>query len=90
MKIEQCLITTEDELVDRMVDRFLSWRLPKEFGPDAGISFAHRTDYDSPYWPTGTNLFSAVQAREMVRHMLGVQELVNDAQRSPEHTHKRD
>lgn len=79
MRIEQCIVTTEDELVARMVNRFLGWKIPKEFHPDAGISFTHRTDYDSPYWPTGTNLFTAEQARTMVRHMLGVGELVPTA-----------
>jgi hypothetical protein len=26
-------------MIDQMVDRFLSWKLPKDFSPDAGISF---------------------------------------------------
>lgn len=52
-----------------MVDRFLRWKLPANFNPDAGISF------DKSYsekWggPTGTNLFDAVQADEMVRFMI--------------------
>lgn len=53
----------------RMVDRFLSWALPEDFAPDAGISFiANR----SPHcWPLGTNLLTAAQAREMFEHVLG-------------------
>ena len=63
---------TEDQ-IKHMVDRFLNWRLPKPWNPDNGISYqrpnyAHEpADHD---WPTGTNLFDAQQATEMVRHML--------------------
>ena len=62
-------------MIDKMVDRFLQWKLPKDFGPDAGISFkpTNRDDYDKPvsgHWPTGTNLLTVDQAREMVKHML--------------------
>lgn len=28
-----------DKQIKHMVDRFLGWRLPKNFSPDAGISF---------------------------------------------------
>jgi hypothetical protein len=65
-----------EQQVAHMRDRFLSWRLPENFRPDCGIHF----DADAPlklsphnrrYEPTGTNLFDADQATEMVRHMLG-------------------
>lgn len=49
-----------------MVDRFLGWRLPRSFKPDGGISF----DLVSARGPSGTNLFDANQADEMVRYML--------------------
>ena len=49
-----------------MVDRFLSWPLPKDFAPDAGISFK-----ESAWWPTGTNLLHAGQAKEMLQHVVG-------------------
>ena len=61
------------KMVKHMVDRFLGWRLPKPWHPDNGISYqrpnyAHApADHD---WPTGTNLFDADQATEMVRYML--------------------
>ncbi len=72
-----------DEQIKHMVDRFLSWRLPKDFRPDGGITF--KAEYnDSPetmrllgltepmrHEPSGTNLFDATQAEAMVRHMLG-------------------
>jgi hypothetical protein len=57
-----------------MVDRFLSWRLPKDFSPDNGISFK---PIDHPHglthlWPTGTNLLNADQAKAMLEHVLAV------------------
>lgn len=61
----------EKEQIDAMVDKFLSWKLPADFAPDAGITFTpgHVTS-SSPFWPTGTNLLTAVQAQSMVEHML--------------------
>ena len=60
--------------IKHMVDRFLSWSLPEDFNPDAGISFERRvraTDETMPdRMPTGTNLFDAGQAMAMVEHML--------------------
>jgi len=54
--------------VAAMVDRFLAWPLPKDFGPDAGISF---TPSPHPHgWPTGTNLLTAEQARAMFAYAL--------------------
>lgn len=58
------------QMVSKMVDRFLSWTLPDDFGPDAGISF------DPVYkekWgmPVGTNLLTADQARDMILHLIG-------------------
>ena len=61
-----------DEQIKHMVDRFLCWKLPENFAPDAGISF--KKEYNGPahpmkHEPTGTNLFDATQAEAMVRHM---------------------
>lgn len=70
-----------EEQIDEMVNRFLGWKLPKDFAPDCGISFKPESDYEHPkfgrhkYEPIGTNLFTADQAREMVRHMLGLPNL---------------
>ena len=59
--------------VKQMVNRFLGWKLPKDFAPDGGISFK-----ESALWPTGTNLFTATQAEEMFLHVLGADgELLN-------------
>ena len=63
-----------DEQIKYMVDRFLTWELPQDFHPDGGIIF-HGTHVDAlgykAQWPIGTNLFTASQAEEMVRHILG-------------------
>lgn len=55
-----------------MVDRFLGWTLPKDFMPDAGISFKPVLNpHGDPYsWPTGTNLLNADQARVMFEYVL--------------------
>ena len=59
-----------------MVDRFLCWKLPEAFYPDAGISFspAHPyagDEFGNSRWPVGTNLLTADQARAMIEHILG-------------------
>lgn len=65
--------------IKRMVDRFLSWPLPKGFAPDCGITFDGAGMDPEAYkdgagyrrsWPVGTNLFTAPQAREMFEHAL--------------------
>lgn len=59
-----------------MVDRFLSWKIPRDtFNPDGGISFDKKpfnthTPHPMLHEPSGTNLFDAVQADAMVRHMI--------------------
>jgi hypothetical protein len=62
------------EQIKHMVQRFLSWRLPENFHPDAGISFKATFNDHLPepmkHNPTGTNLFDADQAEAMVRHMV--------------------
>lgn len=73
-------IKLTEEQIKKMVDRFLGWRLPEPFRPDAGISFT--PEYNVEYMakqgkppmrhvPIGTNLFGADQARAMILHMLG-------------------
>lgn len=65
---------TCDELVEHMVRRFLQWRLPENFTPDAGISFKRtfneNTTHPMKHEPIGTNLFDYTQTKEMVRYML--------------------
>jgi len=51
------------DYVDRMVDEFLKWRLPEDFAPDAGVVFTKPPNWH--WWPTGTNLLTAAQARAM-------------------------
>lgn len=56
-----------------MVNRFLAWRLPEDFSPDAGISFKktfnEHTAHPMKHEPTGTNLLDARQAEAMVRYI---------------------
>lgn len=63
-------MTDKDALVKKMVDRFLCWKLPDDFAPDAGISF-DGTYKDKWGMPVGTNLLNADQAKAMILHMLG-------------------
>lgn len=63
-----------DDQIKYMVDRFLGWKLPADFNPDAGISFKptfnDHTAHPMKHEPSGTNLFDAAQAHAMVRYML--------------------
>ncbi|RUU29712.1 NADAR family protein [Mesorhizobium sp. M6A.T.Ce.TU.016.01.1.1] len=63
-----------EDQIKKMVDRFLTWRLPDDFNPDAGISFEktfnEHTAFPRKHEPVGTNLFDATQATAMVRHMV--------------------
>ena len=60
-----------DDQIKHMRDRFLGWRLPKDFRPDNGVS-AVRPNYGPGVdWTIyGTNLLDATQADAMVRHMI--------------------
>ncbi len=63
-----------DDQIKYMVDRFLSWRLPENFNPDAGISFKPIFNEHTPWpmknEPTGTNLFDAIQTEAMIRYLV--------------------
>ena len=63
-----------DEQIKYMTDRFLGWKLPENFNPDAGISFKanfnEHTAHPMKHEPSGTNLFDAGQADAMVRYMI--------------------
>lgn len=52
----------------KLVDRFLSWLLPKTFSPDCGISFQKPSHPHA--WPIGTNLLIADEAQQMLEHVL--------------------
>lgn len=64
-----------DTQIKYMVERFLQWKLPENFNPDGGISFertgnAHRPEWSYKREPTGTNLFDATQAEQMIRYLV--------------------
>lgn len=59
------------KITDEMVGRFLSWALPKDFYPDGYISFDRdKASKSSYFWPIGTNLLTAEQARKMLEHVV--------------------
>ena len=85
-KAEQNITILACGSLDDAVNRFLRWKLPENFSPDAGISF--NPEYNVEYMakqgkppmrhePTGTNLFNADQARQMIEHILGIQAAPN-------------
>jgi hypothetical protein len=59
-----------------MVNRFIGWPLPKDFAPDAGISYNPEVNINQvtgepyPNSPSGTNLFTATQAEAMFHYAL--------------------
>jgi hypothetical protein len=68
-------MTDIDALINRVAYRFLQWRLPENFQPDAGINFEPDFNVGTPWpmkhRPTGTNLFSFTQAEAMVKAIAG-------------------
>lgn len=69
-----------DADIKAMVSRFLQWKIPVDFAPDGGISFKaeYNVEWNAKHGrapdrhePVGTNLFNAVQAEAMIRHLLG-------------------
>lgn len=58
------------EIISKAVDRFLWWKLPKDFGPDGGIEFIPPIHKEDHWWPVGTNLLTDTQAREMFEFVL--------------------
>lgn len=62
----KCRLGGEGIDIDAMVNRFLGWRLPNDFAPDAGIQFTPSTNPHG--WPVGTNLLTAVQAKAMFEY----------------------
>ena len=58
---------TEDQ-IDKMVNKFLSWKLPQDFTPDGCIHFT--PPIHDHHWPVGTNLLDARQAKDMIKHLL--------------------
>jgi len=68
-----------DEQIKHMTERFLQWKLPENFNPDAGISFdpEYNKEWNAKHGrppdrhePVGTNLLGYDEAEAMVRHMV--------------------
>jgi len=64
------------EIIERMTNRFIGWKLPDDFSPDCGITFKKQHDFIHPkfgvqiYNPIGTNLFTVEQAKAMFEYCL--------------------
>lgn len=64
-----------NQYIKESVSRFLGWKLPADFAPDAGITFKPNANPDSQielqykHEPTGTNLFNDPQATAMLTHV---------------------
>ena len=71
----------EKKLIDKMVDRFLCWKLPADFAPDYGISF---DSHNGQYVPKGTNLLTATQAQQMLEHVTAEMWIKTTDQMPPE------
>lgn len=64
-KTEDIAAVVQQRIVSRLVDKFLSWPLPETVCSDTCActqGYPHRT---------GTNLLSATEAEQMIRHLLG-------------------
>lgn len=60
--------------IKHMVEQFLCWKLPADFNPDGGITFAptyrNGTPQGGKHEPVGTNLLTYTQAKAMVLTMI--------------------
>lgn len=81
-------MTLSEDQIKHMAERFLGWRIPQPFRPDAGVSFEpeFNVEYNAKlgkpparHEPTGTNLWGYTEAVAMVRHM--VEDLPDPSQR---------
>lgn len=63
--LEQC-DCSEDEALDRAVNRFLTWTLPNTVSADQCVCLTGHQGR------SGTNLLTAIEAREMLRHVRGL------------------
>lgn len=70
------------DVVQEMVSRFLSWKLPTSVCADPCVS-----DASYQHDRLGTNLLTADEARQMVEHLLGKE---TAAERPAEPTHDKD
>lgn len=69
---EQAITTdqlTQKLNIDKLVDKFLAWELPKSVCSDGCV-----TTRDYPYSRTGTNLLTADEAKQMLEYLLADQQ----------------
>lgn len=71
--LEDYTVRFTESQIDHMVDRFLGWRLPENFNPDGGVKFEREVNggpRPAAWWPQGTNILDATQAKAMVRYIV--------------------
>lgn len=68
---------------DKMVDLFLGWKIPATFGPDCYVSFDRDRATANNSWPVGTNIFTADEAKAMIKNMAKCDVLLNEYLTSP-------
>lgn len=62
----------QQDIINAMVNKFLGWKLPDDFSPDCSISFREKLIFGNHIFkPTGTNLFTATQAKAMFEFVAG-------------------
>lgn len=73
------MVVLSEDQIKHMVERFLAWKLPDNFHPDAGIRFEPEFNVEwmakqgkppMRHEPIGTNLLDYTQAETMVRHLV--------------------
>lgn len=65
-------------IADKMVDFFLSWKIPSTFSPDCYVNFEKENALADNSWPTGTNIFNAEETKLMIKHMGNCDILLNE------------
>lgn len=70
-------------VADKMVDLFLGWKIPATFGPDCYVSFDRDRATANNSWPVGTNIFTADEAKAMIKNMAKCDVLLNEYLASP-------
>lgn len=73
-------LETQKPNINEMVNKFLGWNIPSDFYPDCGISFDRESGFG--FRPIGTNLFTAVQAKEMFEYCLSYESTNEQAEQS--------
>lgn len=68
--MDKKIIEWKESEINKLVDKFLAWPLPKSVHPDTCVIDPHYRE-TFPNCPlTGTNLLTADEARQMIQYLL--------------------